>query len=269
MIQRNRGKAWLLVGNSLTLDRRNKLAQLLVSEGSVKVGELADMFGVSTETIRKDLLYLEHEGIAKKGHGGAVSSGALLERPLSIRFQENDDVKAKIAQAALALIPEKGVVILDAGSTAYSIAKLLTLSHGLTIITNSAPIPPILANTDNTVYALGGELRGTSISLVGMWTINAIREIQADICFLGTDGFFDRNGPTTTAYAEAEVKKAMIQSSRRVAVVCDSRKFQASAMIQFCEWTAVDYLITDKGAEAETETLQRLRKIMDIIIVPG
>jgi DeoR/GlpR family transcriptional regulator of sugar metabolism len=253
----------------MTLDRRNKLVQILVSEGSVKVGKLAEMFDVSTETIRKDLIYLENEGIAKKGHGGAISSGELMERPLSIRFQENDEIKTKIAQAALELIPEKGVVILDTGSTTYSIAKLLTLSHGLTVITNSAPIPPILANTDNTVYALGGELRGTSISLVGMWTINALREIQADICFLGTDGFFERNGPSTSAYAEAEVKKAMIRSSRKVAVVCDSRKFRVSAMIQFCSWTEVDYLITDKGAEAEKEALQLLKKSTDVIIVPN
>jgi DeoR/GlpR family transcriptional regulator of sugar metabolism len=257
------------LANSLTLDRRNKLAQLLVTEGSVKVGKLADMFEVSTETIRKDLVFLESTGVAKKSHGGAIATRDLLERPLITRFNEQVHAKAKIAQAAIQLIPEKGIVLLDAGSTTYSIAKLLTLSHGITVFSNSTPILSLLSDTDNSVFSLGGEMRGRSLSTTGMWTIQAINEIQADICFLGTAGILDRKGPTSIAYSDAEVKKTMIRQSKKTAIVCDSGKFKTNSVIQFCDWSQVDYLITDAGASAETEILPTLQKFTDVIIAFG
>ena len=77
------------MASSLTIERRNKLAQILIAEGSVKVGKIAEMFGVSTETIRKDLIYLDKKGIATKGHGGAIASGNILaiEQPLALKNQ--------------------------------------------------------------------------------------------------------------------------------------------------------------------------------------
>lgn len=256
-------KGWGSVGNSLTAERRNKLAQILVSEGSVKVGELADMFSVSTETIRKDLNYLDKEGIAKKSHGGAIASSELLERPFSTKTLENVEAKTKIAQAALELIPNKGVIILDAGSTTYSIAKLLTIKKGITIITNSISITQILLGTDNTVYSLGGETRGSSMALVGLWTIDALSTVKVDIAFLGTDGFFSRNGPCSASFSEAEVKKAMIQSSKKSVIVCDSSKFTTDGMFQFSEWKNINYLITDSDApEGEVKNLGTVTQII-------
>ncbi|MDR3644271.1 MAG: DeoR/GlpR family DNA-binding transcription regulator [Clostridia bacterium] len=236
------------MANSLTAERRNKLAQILVSKGSVKVGELAEMLEVSTETIRKDLIYLQSEGIAKKSHGGAVASSGLLERPLSARSLENVDAKAKIAQAAIEMIPNNGVIILDSGSTTYNIAKLLTIKKGITVITNSISIVQVLSGTDNKTYSLGGEMRGSSMALVGLWTINALSLVNADIAFLATDGFLFRAGPCTASFDEAEVKKAMVRSSKKSVVVCDNSKFKKDALIQFCEWKEIDQLITDQNA---------------------
>ena len=157
---------------AITEERRSQLARILVTEGSVKVGVLAERFGVSTETIRKDLIFLEKEGLAKKSHGGAVSSGALFERPLAARSMEHVAEKAKIARTAVEMIPDGGVAILDAGSTTYQIAKLLTLKKGITILTNSASIAHVLSGTSNTVFSLGGEMRGTSMAFVGPWTLH-------------------------------------------------------------------------------------------------
>lgn len=251
------------MANALTIERRNKLAQILVSEGKVRVGELADMFDVSTETIRKDLIFLEKEGIARKGHGGAIASGELVERPLSSRSLENIEMKLKIAQAALELIPTNGVIILDSGSTIFSIAKLLTIKKGFTVITNSFNVTQILSGTENTVYSLGGEIRGSSLALVGLWTINALNSINADIAFLGTDGFMSCNGPCTASYSEAEVKKAMINRSKKSVVVSDSSKFRRDGLFQFCRWEDIDCLITDADAsETEVKKLEKATKII-------
>jgi len=252
------------VANALTIERRNKLAQILVSEGSVKVGKLAEMFDVSTETIRKDLIFLENAGIAKKGYGGAIASSELLERPLTARSQENVDAKTKIAQAALELIPDKGVIILDSGSTTYSIAKLLTIRKGITVFTNSINIAQILSGTDTIVYLLGGEMRGSSMALVGLWSINALNSIKADFAFLGTDGFLSRSGPCTSSFAEAEVKSAMIQSCKNRVVVCDSSKFMRDGMFQFSNWEDIGFLITD--CDAPKDKVPGLKSIQRVII---
>ena len=117
----------------LTAERRNEIAQLLLRNGNMKAGDLARKFDVSTETIRKDLIYLEEQGIARKSYGGAIASTELAERPVALKQMERMDVKTAIANRAIQLIPEKGVIILDAGSTTYALAKLLTLRDDLTI----------------------------------------------------------------------------------------------------------------------------------------
>ena len=243
--------------------RRARLTQLLVTEGCIRVGELAETFGVTTETIRKDLIYLDEQGVVKKGHGNATASGGLLGRPLSERSVNNQNEKVVIAQRAVQMIPGNAVVILDAGSTTFNIAKLLLGREGLIIITNSMEIAQILSSSGNTVLSLGGEVSGINMSLTGMWAKTALKTIRADIAFLGTDGFAGRGGPCTTSYAEADIKHAMIESSTRTIVVGDSSKFSVSSLIEYGSWSEIDLFITDASApEERIEALRRHAKII-------
>jgi len=129
-------------------------------------------------------------------------------------------------------------------------------------VTNSALIPPILAGSDNTVYALGGELRGSSLACVGMWTLSALQSIRGDLAILATDGCLNRGGPCTTVYAEAEVKKAMVRNAGRTMLVCDSSKFLQESIVQFCSWDEIDLLLTDD--KADPEQIEPLRAKMEI-----
>ncbi|WP_370606987.1 DeoR/GlpR family DNA-binding transcription regulator [Citrobacter werkmanii] len=255
------------MGTSLTIERRNKLAQILIAEGSVKVGKIAEMFGVSTETIRKDLIYLDEKGIATKGHGGAIASGNILaiEQPLSQKTNEHLQIKEQIAQVAIQLIPERGVVILDTGSTVQCVAMALMSKSKLTIISNAINTIQPLAHTDNDVFLVGGKLHSNSQALVGMWGINAFKSINADIVFLGTDGLKNRNGPCTASYEEAELKSTMVKSARLKVVVSDSSKFTSSGLFQFCDWSEIDYFITDRGISEEE--LKHLSKLTEVIVI--
>lgn len=255
------------MANSLTIERRNKLAQILIAEGSVKVGKIAEMFGVSTETIRKDLIYLDKKGIATKGHGGAIASGNILaiEQPLAQKNTEHLQLKDQIAQLAIQLIPDRGVVILDTGSTVQCVAKALTSKSKLTIISNAINIIQPLSGTDNDVFLVGGKLRPNSLALVGMWGIHAYQSINADIVFLGTDGLKNRTGPCTASYEEAEIKASMVKSSRLKVVVSDSTKFTSSGLFQFCDWSEIDYFITDSAIPEEE--LNHLSKLTEVIVV--
>lgn len=230
----------------LTAERRNEITQLLIRDGNIKVGELAKQFDVSTETIRKDLIYLEEQGIAQKSYGGAIASTELLERPVTLKQMEHMDIKTEIANKALDLIPKNGVIILDTGSTVYALAKLLQLRNDLTIFTNSMVVLNILSEFDNEIFSLGGRVRGSSKGTVGSWAIQALRTIHADIAFLGSDGFKTLSGPSSASYEESELKRTMVSCCEHAIVLCDHTKFSTNSLFQFCEWNEISALITNR-----------------------
>lgn len=142
-------------------------------------------------------------------------------------------------------------------------ARLLALRHGLTIVTNSAQITPLLADSDNTVYALGGQVRATSLACVGMWTLTALRTLRADIALIGTNGVLGHTGPCTSIYSEAEIKTAMVQCAKKSIVLCDGSKFREEAVIQFADWQQIDCLITDQTApEAELAVIRQKTTVL-------
>ena len=237
----------------ITAQRRNKIADLIISNGSIKVGELARMFDVSTETIRKDLIYLDKKGIIKKSHGGALSSLEIIEKPLEDRNTENYDIKLTIAHKAISFIPDKAVIFIDAGSTTLCLAKLLSLKKDLTIFTNSISALNILANSKNTVHMSGGQLNNTTMALEGFGATNFLSKIKVDIAFLGSSGFKEHNGPTSIDFSDAEIKRIMIRNSKQNFVLADSKKARSTAMVEYASWQSITQLITDSNISIEDE----------------
>ena len=246
-----------------TAKRRRALAELLVADGSVQIAELAAQYHVSRETIRKDLIFLEQSGVGRRSRGGSLILEGIAEPPLSARSVENIAAKHRIAEAAVRQIPDGATILLDTGSTMNEAARLLALRHGLTIVTNSAQITPLLADSDNTVYALGGQVRATSLACVGMWTLTALRTLRADIALIGTNGVLGHTGPCTSIYSEAEIKTAMVQCAKKSIVLCDGSKFREEAVIQFADWQQIDCLITDQTApEAELAAIRQKTTVL-------
>ncbi|MDR1902164.1 MAG: DeoR/GlpR family DNA-binding transcription regulator [Treponema sp.] len=230
----------------LTEERREKLAQLLIINGFIQATDMARRFNVSTETIRKDIISLEQKGVAKKSHGGAVVIKEFLERPFSRRELEYREEKQRIAARAMDFVPQKGIIILDAGSTVHSMAKHLIYQKDLTIITNSLSVAHFLADSENKIYVVGGEVRNVTMSLVGYWANNAFKSIKADVAFLGTSGFMSHKGPCAESFIEAEMKESIIECSRKKIVLADHSKFVSDALVEYIEWKKIDCLITDQ-----------------------
>jgi DeoR/GlpR family transcriptional regulator of sugar metabolism len=214
--------------------------------GFLEANDAARQFGVSGETIRKDIIYLEQQGIAKKSYGGAVAVKEFPERPFSKREMEKQEEKQRIAAKAMEFVPQKGIIILDSGSTVFSMAKHLMYQKELTIITSSLSAANLLADSGNRIYVVGGEVRNVTMSLSGYWAINAFKSIKADVAFLGTSGFMSHNGPCAESFIEAEMKKAIVECSRQKIVLADSTKFSSDALVEYEEWGRIDYLLTDK-----------------------
>lgn len=228
-------------------NRRQEIAQTLVEIGSISIKAMADAYGVSTETIRNDVLYLEKMGIAKRMHGGATYINEVQELPFSRTTTLNKGLKNTIAKEASRHI--KGhVVILDSGSTTLALAKLLSLQEGLTVITNSVSIIPILASVEGIHLILtGGEVRPISQDQVGSWATRNLQDVSASVSFIGANSINFGSGPSTSTLSEVDTKRAMIQAGQETYLLVDSTKLEVASTFKFAVWKDFTSIITDSG----------------------
>lgn len=233
----------------LTQERRNQIVALIQREGRAVVADLARQFGTSHITIRKDLDFLQHKGLIERTHGGALplGTGALADPSLREKGKLHHREKVRIAEAAVKMVREKQCVILDSGTTTSAIARALRGFQELTVITNAVNIAAELAGTHIEVLLTGGTLRKNSFSLVGPQAEDFLREISADILFLGVDGFDTSIGLTTPNVLEARVNRAMVKSAQKVVAVCDSSKFGHRSLAMIVPPGAIHCVITDRS----------------------
>jgi len=234
----------------LMQERRNYIEKRLVAQGSIKAAELCSFFDVSSETIRKDLLYFEQMGIAKKSYGGAVMLNVTYEPSFKEKSIKHLDEKIRIANNALAHIHSGMSIILDAGSTVFTLAKALAIKNDITVFTNGLKAAQVLDEYGIATHLLGGMVRHNSNSIVGSWALRNLAEIKVDIAILGTSGFRDRSGPCVENFPEAETKTAMIKSGNKVLVLGDSGKATTQSVIEFAKWEEIDEFITDSNIES-------------------
>lgn len=253
-------------------ERQNALADLIGRDRRVSVSSAAETFGVTTETVRRDLALLERQGLVHRVHGGAVPADALtrLEPAMAERDVTAAAQKDAIAVAAVDLLPRRGgSIVLDGGTTTGRLAALLPASHELTVITNAAPIAAIVASRDDAaqiaLHILGGRVRPVSQVSVGAAALTSLADLRADISFIGVNAFDTTRGLFTPDPDEAAVKSAMIASGRRVVVLADSRKFQLESMVRFGRLEQIDAVVTDSGIG--DDDLARLETLdIDVVI---
>ncbi len=244
--------------NMLIAERRRHVLEKIHQDGRVLVSELSDSLGISRITIRKDLDSLEAQGMLKRTHGGALSvqGSALLDPTLREKEQKQLKEKQRIAAAAAAMVMEGMCIMLDSGTTTTAIARELRRFKRLTIITNAVNIASELATTEHEIILTGGTLRQNSFSLVGPLAEEMLREVHADILFLGVDGFDVVAGVTTPNFLESRVNRAMVKASKMVVAVCDSTKFKRRSLALIAPPQAIHKVITDDNlSDEEMDTL--------------
>src|ERR1700722_8392221 len=233
----------------LNEERRRHILEILNRDGRVLVVDLAKQFRTSQVTIRKDLDVLEAHGRIHRSHGGALPAheGALEDPTLREKEKLHRKEKLQIAAAAARMVQEGQVVILDSGTTTTAIARALRGFETLTIITNAVNIAAELSGSSLEVILTGGTLRKNSFSLVGPIAEETLRRLNADILFLGVDGFDLHYGLSTANLLEAKVNRAMMDVARVAVAVCDSSKFGRRSLASIAPLSAVHHLITDRG----------------------
>ena len=235
--------------NLLNEERRRAILGLLQREKRVLVTDLAKEFQTSQVTIRKDLEALHLLGMVKRTHGGALPThdSALEDPTLREKGRLHRKEKLRIAAAAARLVSEGQVVILDSGTTTTEIARALRDMRNLTVITNGVNVAAELANSAIDVILTGGAMRKNSFSLVGPIAEEALGRLNADILFLGVDGFDVRYGLSTPNLLEAKVNRIMTEIAKRTVVVCDSSKFGRRSLSLIAPSSSLQHVITDKG----------------------
>ncbi len=229
-------------------ERQQLLVRTVRTTGRIDAAAAADRFGVSTETIRKDLIELERLGLLRRVHGGAVAVDELTFEPAVSARTEFMDEKRRIARAALDELPRSGAVLIDNGTTTMCLAEVFPADRDLTVFTNSLPLALSLAGRPRlTVHTLGGRVRGVTLAEVGNWAARALSELQVDVAFLGTNGMSVERGVTTPDESEATVKGLMYGAARRRVLLADHSKIGHVSMLKYADLSDVDLLITDTG----------------------
>lgn len=236
-------------------ERQQAMAELVARRGRVSVADLAAQFGVTTETVRRDLDLLESLRLLRRVHGGALpaDSFTVLEAGLSDRGLSNPDQKRRIAKAALALLPPgDSTLVIDAGTTTILLAELLPRDHQLTVLTHAVPVAARLADFANVeLHLLPGRVRHNTHAAVGIETVAALSTIRADMAFLGTNGISLEHGLSTPDHTEAATKAAIVASAQKVVVLADSSKIGQERTVRFAALEDVDILVTDDEAGAD------------------
>jgi DeoR family transcriptional regulator, aga operon transcriptional repressor len=218
----------------------------------VQVASLAAQFGVSMQTIRKDLHYLSQRGIASRAYGGAIASeivGATSEPAVDVKRSFNLAQKERIGRLAAAMVQPGESIVLDSGTTTLQIARFLADDEGTTVLTNDFGILAMLAQKSRIkIVMLGGELRRRNMAFYGGQTVDALDDLHVDKLFLGVDGFHLDRGITTHHEPEALLNRKMAKAAQSIIAVTDSAKFGRVCLHRIIDARDLDALVTDDAA---------------------
>ncbi|QNN54174.1 DeoR/GlpR family DNA-binding transcription regulator [Nocardioides mesophilus] len=231
--------------------RHDHILEVLRTGGPTEVSALSRELGVSGATVRRDLSFLESEGMLQRVHGGAAPLGT-SEPPYEIVAVDHHDAKQQVGDLAAGLVRDGDVLLVDIGTTTSHLARALR-GRDVTVITSSLPVYEELADDESVeLILLGGVVRRNYRSLVGFLTEQAIRQVHADVLFLSTSGVRRDGSVLDTTTVEVPVKRAMLEVAERTVLLADADKFPGKGIARVCGPGDLAAVVTEPGADAAT-----------------
>jgi DeoR/GlpR family transcriptional regulator of sugar metabolism len=231
--------------------RRDRLLELVRSQGFAGLPNLAQTLKVSESTVRRDLDFLEQQQVLRRTHGGVFYTGPSPKLPhFDQRQKENWTKKQEIARAAVARIADGETVLLDGGSTTYELAQLL-IGRSVQVVTNSLPVGTLFAGSDTAdLVMVGGYVHARTGVLLGPYANQMLAEIKVQkavlsVAGLNEEGFYNSN------LLLVETERAMMAAADEVVVLVDSTKFDRSSLAHLCDLGEVDTLVVDEAVTPE------------------
>jgi DeoR family glycerol-3-phosphate regulon repressor len=227
--------------------RQSLLLDEVRARGSVSVEALSDQFGVTLQTVRRDVKLLSDAGLLARFHGGVRMPSSTVENiAYRQRQQLNEGGKQRIAKSVARAVPNGCSLIINIGTTTEAIARELLHHKGLRVITNNLNVAAILSdNPDCEVIVAGGVVRSRDRGIVGEVTVDFIKQFKVDIGLIGISGIEADGTLRDFDYREVNVARAIIEHSREVWLAADHSKFNRPAMVELARLSQIDHLFTD------------------------
>lgn len=233
--------------------RQTEIMSLLQDAGRVSVEELAGRFGVTPQTIRRDLNELSQIHQLTRVHGGAMIASSVANLAYDARKLVAQPVKHLIGEAAARLIPDNSSLLINIGTTTEEVARALSHHNGLLVITNNLNVAAELYRFPGVeMIVAGGSVRRIDGGIVGAPTVEHIRQFRVDLAVIGTSAIDPDGTLLDFDSREVQVSRAIIECARRVMLVADSSKFVRSAPVRIAHLSDVDILVTDRLRTADS-----------------
>ncbi len=238
---------------TLQAERQREIYRITLQQGSVEVTDLAGRFGVTAETIRRDLSELQRAGQVRRVHGGAVPVERASHEPMLVaRDMQQPAEKLRMAELAIQFVPAAGSVVIDSGSTLQRLAEVFPTDVEAHVFTNSLPSALTMVRRGvEPISVLGGGVRPNTMAMVDAFTVDLVRELLVDVLFISCDGLSFRRGLTTPYRDESMVKRAMIEAASKVIALVDHSKLGNGQVFPYADFDEIDVLITDSGADPD------------------
>lgn len=248
--------------NMLKRERHAFIINQINLHNKVLSSDLSVQLQVSEDTIRRDLNNLAEIGKIEKVHGGALSKS--FHFPYQLNEVYAQEAKKEIARKAINLLTEGMVVLTGGGTTMIEIARMIPDTLEATFFTISPLVALELAERRLlTVILIGGQLSKDAHINMGAKTVSELAEIKVDLCFLGANGIDLNEGITDSDWEVVQVKKAMIRSSRRLAIMSLGEKLGSVKKMRVCDLNSLEYLITDRNEnDADVEPYKKFVNIL-------
>lgn len=248
-----------ILQHSLRHDERlDAITELVLTAGSMRIEELAEIFGVSTMTVRRDLDTLDSRGVLRKSRGLVTAlATSLFESSPEYRARQNQDAKRSVARAAFEFVEPGQAVILDDSTTGLHLAEHLPQRQPLTVITNfQRAMTQLLGHPGIALIALGGQHYQWCDAYMGSLTLSALQTLRADVLFMSTPAVTD-DICFHQHHDAAMLKRAMWQIAATRILMVDHTKFSQRALHGHIALTEFDAVIVD--AQTEPSDVKRLR----------
>lgn len=244
----------------LAQERQDKISEMIQKDGAVTAAKLMALFGVSIETVRRDLLVLERGGKLMRVHGGAVAKAGMKAYPtLQQRTREFRAEKYQLSRAAARFVSEGDIISIDAGSTAIAFAEVLKEQfHKLTVVTHSKDVFDLLCNhREFELILCGGQyLRGDN-AFCGELTLNMLRSLHTQKAFVFPSAVSIEYGICDFQQELYPVQKQLMRSADQVYILADSSKFEKTGLLKLDDMKPEYIYITDGALPGEAVSLYR------------
>ena len=250
--------------------RQSEILTMLRQSGRVGVEELATHFGVTLQTIRRDLNELSEAKALVRVHGGAMIASGVANLAYEARQLVAHQSKRRIGEAAARLVPDNASLLINIGTTTEEVAKALSGHSGLLVITNNLHVAAELyRNAALQVIVTGGTVRQGDGGIVGAVTVAQIEKFRVDLAIIGTSAI-DADGTLLDFDVhEVEISRAIVEHARRVVLVADSSKFLRSAPVKIANFSEIDTFVTDRLPSEEIADMCRRYNVEVIEVGDG